>query len=130
MAAANGRQLTLSWDGAVLLGVRTRGYSITNDFIDITTDDDNGWRTLLSDPGLRAIEATVGGITKNQILLTAMMAANVSSKTLIVNLPTTTGTLTGSFFVSSYEETGEHDGAAEFTATLMSSGVVTFVAGV
>lgn len=129
MPAASGRLLNITWDGTVLLGVRTRGYSVTNDMIDVTTDDDNGWRTLLATPGLRSLEATVGGISQNQAVLTAIMAASISGKTLIVNLPTTTGTLTGTFFVSSYEETGEHDGAAEFTATFMSSGAVTYVAG-
>jgi predicted secreted protein len=58
------------------------------------------------------------------------MEASITGETLVVNLPTTTGTLTGTFFVSSYEENGEHDGAAEFTATFMSSGAVTYVAGV
>jgi len=129
MAVASGRALTISWDGAVLLGVRTRGYTITNDFVDVTTDDEGGWRTLLAEPGLRAIEATVGGVTKNQILLTEMMKANITGEPLVVNLPTTTGTLTGTYFCSSFEETGEHDGTVEFTATFMSSGVVTFVPG-
>ncbi len=130
MAAASGRLLTITWDAVVLLGVRTRGFSITNDMIDVTTDDDVGWRKLLATPGLRAIEATVGGITQNQILLASIMEASITGETLVVNLPTTTGTLTGTFFVSSYEENGEHDGAAEFTATFMSSGAVTYVAGV
>ena len=129
MPATNGRNLTLSWDGSVLAGVRTRGYTVTNDHVDVTSDDENGWRTLLAQPGLRSIEATVGGVSKDQILLAAMMQASITGKTFVVNLPLTTGTLTGSFHVTSFQETGEHDGAVEFTATFMSSGVVTYVAG-
>lgn len=130
MTAASGRLLTLTWDGAVLAGVRTRGYSITNDMIDVTTDDSLGWRTLLATPGLRSLEATVGGVTQNQVLLASIMNASMTSDALVVNLPTTTGTLTGQFYVTSFEENGEHDGAVEFTATFMSTAAVTYVAGV
>ncbi|TXH55058.1 MAG: hypothetical protein E6Q97_09630 [Desulfurellales bacterium] len=126
--AETGRALTISWDGTVLVGVRTKGYTVTNDYVDVTTDDDAGWRTLLATPGLRSLEVTVGGVTGDQVLLAAMMQANITGETLVVNLPTSTGTLTGTFLVSSYEESGEHSGSVEFTATFMSSGEVTYAA--
>lgn len=128
--AENGRKLKIDWNSVTLVGVRTRGYTVTADYVDVTTDDANGWRTLLSDPGVRSVEVTAGGITENQILLAELMAANIAGKPLTVQLPTTTGTLAGTFLVSSYEETGEHDGAVEFEATFMSSGSVTYTAGV
>lgn len=129
MPAASGRALTIDWDSVTIAGVRTRGYTITNDYVDVTTDDEDGWRTLLSDPATRSMEVTVGGLTKNQILLAEIMKANITGEPLTVNLPTTTGTLGGTFLVSSYEETGEHEGAVEFSATFMSSGEVTYTAG-
>ena len=94
-----------------------------------TARDDDGWRVLLADPGLRSVEVTVGGISSDQVLLAAIMAASVASATVTVQLPTTTGTLAGSYLISSFEQTGEHDGAVEFSATFMSSGVVTYTAG-
>ena len=127
--AANGRALTIDYKTTTLVGVRTKGYTITNDYVDVTTDDDDGWRVLLADPGLRSVEVTVGGISSDQIMLAAIMAANVTAETLTVQLPTTTGTLAGSFLISSFEQTGEHDGAVEFSATFMSSGAVTYTAG-
>lgn len=129
MAGANGRALTLDWDGTTLVGVRTRGYTITNDYVDVTTDDDDGWRTLLANPGLRQVEATAGGISSDQVLIAEMTKANITGEPLTIQLPTTTGTLAGTFLVSSFEQTGEHDGAVEFTATFMSSGAVTYTAG-
>lgn len=129
MAGANGRALTIKWDGTTLVGVRTRGYTITNDYVDVTTDDDNGWRTLLANPGLRSMEATVGGISSDQILIAEIMGASITGETLTVELPTTTGTLTGTFLCSSFEQSGEHDGAVEFSATFMSNGAVTYTAG-
>lgn len=131
MAGFNGRELTIDWDSTTLAGVRTRGYTVTNDYVDVTTDDDGGWRTLLADPGLRSVEVTVGGISSDEKLIAAIMQANMAAETLDVNLPTSLslpGSLSGSFLVSSFEQTGEHDGAVEFSATFMSTGAVTYTA--
>lgn len=135
MAGFNGRALTIDENSTTLVGVRTRGFTINNEYVDVTTDDDNAWRKLLSDPGLRSIEVTVGGITSDEILLAEIMAANVQQSAIDVNLATgtangvtTPGTLSGSFLISSYEDTGEHDGAVEFSATFMSDGVITYTA--
>ena len=130
MAGFNGRALVIDWDSVTLVGVRSKTYSITNDYVDVTNDDDSGWRTLLADPGLRSVEVTVAGITTDQVLLAEIMKANISGEPLAVDLPTATGaSLGGTFVVSSYEGSGEHDGAYEFSATFMSSGEVTYTAG-
>mgnify|MGYP002783607134 CR=1 len=127
--AESGRALTINWKTVTLAGVRTRGYTAANELVDVTSDDSNGWRTFLATPGVRSMEVTVGGITENQVLLADLMN-NAGSGALVVNLPTTTGTLAGTFMLESFGETGEHDGAVEFEATFQSSGIVTFVAGV
>lgn len=130
MAGHNGRELVIDWDSVTLVGVRTRTFSITNDYVDVTTDDDSGWRTLLADPGLRSLEVTVGGIASDQVLIAEIMKANIEGEPLDVNLPTATGAkLDGTFVVSSFEGNGDHDGAYEFSATFMSSGEVTYTAG-
>ena len=135
MAGFNGRKLTLDWDTATLVGVRTRGFTVNNEYVDVTTDDDNGWRTLLSDPGLRSVEVTVGGIASDEVLVAEMLKASITGEPLDILLPTgtaagitTPGKLAGTFLVSSYEQTGEHDGAVEFSATFMSAGVVAYTA--
>jgi TP901-1 family phage major tail protein len=132
MAGANGRDLKIEWGASptTLVGVRTRGYTVTNDYVDVTTDDDLGWRTLLATPGLRSVEVTVGGISSDQVLIGDIMAANITAKTLEVEFPITTGKLAGNFLVSSFEQTGEHDGAVEFSATFMSTGAVAYTAGI
>lgn len=131
MAGFNGRAFTFDWDSVTLVGVRTRGLNISNDYVDVTTDDDNGWRTLLADPGLRSIEVTIGGVTSDEVLLAAIMAASVSAETLTANLPSSLanpGTVAGSFLVSSFEQSGDHDGEVEFSATFMSTGAITYTA--
>lgn len=129
MAGHNGREVVIDWDSVQLVGVRTRTFSITNDYVDVTTDDDSGWRTLLADPGLRSVEVTVSGICSDEVLLAEIYAASIAATTLDVNLPSdlaVPGTLSGSFLVSSFEQSGEHDGAYEFSATFMSTGAVTY----
>lgn len=131
MAGFNGRQFTFDWETTTLAGVRTRGMTVTNDYVDVTNDDDAGWRTLLADPGVRSVEVTIGGITTDEVLLAAIMAASMTSGTLAGNLPsslTTPGTMSGEYLVSSFEQSGNHDGEVEFTATFMSTGEVTYTA--
>jgi TP901-1 family phage major tail protein len=131
MAGFNGRAFTFDWDSTTLAGVRTRGLSITNDYVDVTTDDDTGWRTLLATPGLRSIEVTIGGIATDEAVLADIMAANVAAATLQADLPSSLaspGNLSGSYLISSFEMSGDHDGAVEFSVTFMSTGAVTYTA--
>lgn len=135
MAGFNGRALTIDWDTTTLVGVRTRGFTISNEYVDVTTDDDDGWRTLLADPGVRSVEVSVGGITSDEVLIAEMLKASITGEPLSVKLPTgtaagilTPGTLGGTFLVNNYEQTGEHDGSVDFSATFMSTGTVTYVA--
>lgn len=129
--AFNGRALTIDWDSTTLTGVRTRGYTINNEHVDVTTDDDAGWRKMLADPGVRSIEVTVAGLVSDEAILADIMAASVASATLQIDLPSSLavpGNLSGSFFVTSLETNGEHDGAVEFSATFQSDGAVTYTA--
>ena len=131
MAGFNGRAFTFDWDSTTLAGVRTRALSVTNDYVDVTTDDDTGWRTLLADPGLRSIEVTIGGIVTDEAVLADIMAANVAVATLQADLPSSLaspGNLSGDYLISSFETSGDHDGAVEFSVTFMSTGEITYTA--
>lgn len=127
--AENGRALTINWKSVTLAGVRTRGHTLSNELVDVTSDDSNGWQTFLATPGIRSVEISVGGITENQTLI-ADFYSGLANGATVINLPTTTGTAAGTFMLESFSETGEHDGAVEFEATFKSSGPVTFTAGV
>lgn len=135
MAGFNGRELTVDFNTTTLVGIRTRGLSISAEAVDVTTDDDVGERTLLPDPGVRSAEIGVAGITSDEVLI-AEILSGIGGRTLkeaIVNLPstlTTPGTVTFDAFVSSLEITGEHDGAVEFTGTLMSAGPIVYTPSV
>lgn len=131
MAGFNGRELTIDWDATTLVGVRTRGVTNSNEMVDVTTDDDAGWRTLLATPGVKSVEVTVGGISSDEVLLAEFYNASTTGETLKIDLPsslTTPGNISGTFHLASFEITGEHDGAVEFSSTFQSSGAVTYTA--
>lgn len=127
--AHNGRSLKIDWDSTELVGVRSKSISTSNEYADVTSDEDGGWRMLLENPTLRAVEITVSGVTKDEVLLAAIYEANMTSTTLTATLPTsltTAGSLVGDFLISSYEQSGEHDGSYDFSATFMSTGEFTY----
>lgn len=131
MAGFNGRELTIDWDATTLVGVRTRGVTNSNEMVDVTTDDDAGWRTLLATPAVKSVEVTVGGISSDEVLLAEFYNASTTGETLKIDLPsslTTPGNVSGLFHLASFEITGEHDGAVEFSSTFQSSGAVTYTA--
>lgn len=131
MAGFNGRELTVDWDSTTLVGVKSRTISNSNEMVDVTTDDDSGWRKLLATPGLKSVEVSVSGVTSDEVLLAEFYNASTTGETLQVSLPSslaTPGNLSGTFHLSSFEQSGEHDGAYEFSATFMSSGAVTYTA--
>ena len=130
MAGHNGRELTIDWDSVTLVGVRSKGITRNNELVDVTTDDDNGWRTLLATPGIKSVEVTVSGISSDEVLIAEFYNASVTGETLTINLPTGSGTESGTFMLASFESNGEHDGAVEFSATFQSSGEVAYTASV
>lgn len=128
--AFNGRELTLDWNATTLVDVRSKTVSMTNDMVDVTTDDDSGWRTLLADPGLKSLEITASGVTSDEVLIAEYFSAT-PGQPLVTNLPSslaTPGDLDGRFYLSGLELSGESDGAYEFSATFMSSGAITYTA--
>lgn len=131
MAGFNGRSLTIDWDSTTLVGVRTRGVSMNNEMVDVTTDDDAGWRKLLATPGVKSLEVSVSGISSDEVLMAEFFNASTTGETLRIDLPSslaTPGNMSGTFHLASFEVNGEHDGAVEFSATFQSSGAVTYTA--
>ena len=128
----NGRTMTITWVSTVLTGVRVRGFTVNNEPVDITTDDDAGFRALLADPGTRSVDYDVAGITSDEILIAEMFTAIGSGahKAVSIALPTGNGTVAGNGMVTNLNVNASHDGAVEFTCTILSSGTVTYTASV
>ncbi|HEV7284319.1 MAG TPA: phage tail tube protein [Kaistia sp.] len=124
MAASIGRKVVLTWGGMAIPGVREKGISVNGEPIDITSDDDNGWRTLLEEAGERSVDISVSGVTKSQIFLTDMFAGTVQ-KPVTLTYPNG-AILAGTFHLASTSDTAPYKDAQTFEGTLQSTGVVTF----
>ena len=122
MAAANGRELKILKNNNPIAGVRTKTVAIAGEPIDITTDDDLGYRTMLAEAGTYSIDLTVEGVTKDDTLRSVILTGGTLLLTDISIEYPDGSTITGDFFLASVEDSGEYADALTFSASLQSSG--------
>ena len=128
MPASSGRELVLKRGTTVVAGVRTKAMAITRAGIDVTSDDDAGFRTMLGEPGQKELNVSVSGVTKDDVLRAdAVNGVTLQAYTLEFE---DGSTVTGDFFLSTYTETGTYNEAVTFEAELQSSGEFVFTAGI
>jgi len=128
MAATAGRKLRVKRGSTAVAGAVTDNLTINNEPIDITDKAANGWRTMLADVGVRSIEASVEGVLIDSTLIAVAVgtaSSLLSAHTLEID---GIGDFTGDFYLSSLEISGETEDAIRFTASIVSSGVITFTA--
>ena len=127
MAAAKGRSLLVKKGSTVLAGMRTKGVALNGEPIDVTTDDDGGWRTLLSDVGTLSVDLSIEGITKDDTLRALIAAGGTSLMLTDITVEFLDGNgFSGNFFLNSLEETGTYNEAITFSGSLQSSGTITY----
>lgn len=127
MAAQAGRTISLTWNGSAPLGVRQKDIAFNGEEINVTSDEDNGWQTLLTISGERNVEITVSGVVKDRRFKDDW-AAGTRTRTAV--LTAADGTIiSGSFFLSAYKEGAPYNDAVTFDATLKSTGEVSYTAG-
>lgn len=122
-----GRLAVLKKGVTTIAGVKTKSMSIANEPVDITSDDDAGFRALLAAAGTRALDFSVEGTAKDTTLLTTAIGADAGLLTGYSLFFPTVGTVAGDFFLTSFELSGETAAAVTFSASLVSSGAYTFV---
>lgn len=128
MAALSGRDLIVKKGATVIGGVKTTSLSVDNSMVDITSKDSDGFRTLASFAGTRAMTISLDGIWDDDLLSAVALGTDsalltditIESKSLTDGA--TTGTLSGDFYLASYEISGSDAEAITHTATLESSG--------
>lgn len=121
MAAAVGRTLTLTYGGAVIAGARTKTITINGTPVDITSDDDSGYRTLLEASGEKQIDMSVEGLAKDDVLVEALANNGTLIAEAVLTLPSG-ATITGDFRLNSVELGAPYNDAVTFTAELQSTG--------
>lgn len=129
---STGRSFILSKNSIALAGIKEKSFSINNESIDITSDDDAGWRKLLSTQGVSSIEISGSGVVYDNAFRKLALLEGVATPMLTdIELEFPDGdTLAGDFFLSTYEESGSTADQVTFSITLMSSGAPTFTESV
>lgn len=126
MAANIGREFVIKKGATAIAGVRTKSLSFNGEPIDVTTDDDNGFRTLLATAGQKSVDMSVEGLTKDATIREAALSGTSLLLTdITVDYPNG-DKLAGNFFLNSVEESGTYNDAITFTASLQSSGEFTY----
>ena len=128
MAADVGRNLKILQGLVVLAAVRNKSVSFAGEPIDITSDDDAGFRLLLAEEGQKSIDMSVDGVIKDAVLRGQALSGSSLMLTDVNILWPNGDTLTGDFFLASYEESGAYKDAITFTASLQSSGPYVYTA--
>ncbi|WP_329610637.1 phage tail tube protein [Advenella mandrilli] len=129
MTAMVGRKVTFTptAGGTAIMGMKTKTMTMNNEPIDITSDDDDGWTTFLgTDPAVRSMEMSVEGVAKDDTLIKlALGAGGALVSDYELNFPGW-GKVSGDFHIGSVELGAPHNEAVTFSATITSSGELTY----
>ena len=132
MAKVAGRNIKImkgTGVGAIMIaGGRSDSIKINNEPIDVTDKGSAGWKELLNDASVRSVEMTAGGVLSGDELIAAALGATSALFDDYEIRIQGIGTAAGSFFFANLEVSAPHDGPGEFTATIMSSGEITWTA--
>lgn len=126
MASNIGRDFVIKKATTAIAGCRTKTVTFNGEPIDVTTDDDSGFRTLLGTEGQKSIDMSVEGLTKDDVLRQAALSGSSLLLTDITVEYPNGDSLSGDFFMTSLEETGTYNDAVTFTASFQSSGEFTY----
>lgn len=125
-----GRDIGFQWGGNsptdTILGVREKGIELNGEAVDVTSDENNGWRTVLSKPGQNEVTISISGVTKDTKLKEAWFADPSQRMQLATITYPDGGVMSGLFFLQSYSETGAYNDATTFEAELISNGVISY----
>jgi TP901-1 family phage major tail protein len=122
-----GREVTFGpsgTDGVVLTGMRTKTVSINSEPIDVTSDDDDGWRKLLEAPGMRSVDISAEGVSKDPAVIAALINGGLLGG-YDLTFPGW-GVLSGTWRLNSGENVAAYNDAVTFSTSFQSSGEITW----
>lgn len=127
MARYGGRDVVIKIDGAPVAVVRESTLTHNKEAVDVTANEDDGWRRLLPISGSRSIDSSVSGVCDDvNIPQLQNLWNNDTFADVTIEYPDgSTAQAEDGFYLNGFEVSGSHDGEAAFSATLQSSGEVT-----
>lgn len=126
MAATSGRDFVIKKDGTAIAGLRENSLALDGSPVDITSKDDNGFRTLADFAGVKSFDISASGVLVDTVLQD--IALNPASSLLLddVTLEFADGTIVaGDVYLASADFAGAHDGENTYDVSLQSSGAWT-----
>ena len=127
MAEYLGRNLVLKKNNVVLAGVRSKSMTVGIDNVDVTTDDDSGFRTQLAEAGQVNLDISFDGIETDSVVRDLVLSGGTSQQYTDLTLTWPNGdVLSGTFNLGGYEESGTYNDAVTFSSSMQSSGQWTY----
>lgn len=110
-------------------GIRTTGLTINNNPVDITNVASEGYREWLPDGGIQQFSMAIDGIFDSQTNGADLLFTAARNRTLIeAQIISGHGDeFRGNVVVTSFQRTGQFDGAETFSAQLESSGQLLYI---
>ena len=129
MAEYLGRNLLLKKSAVVIATLRSKSLSCNGSPVDVTTDDNNGNRTLLSELAEKSSDISADGIESDGVLRALWFSGGMNQLYTDFTITWPNGDILASDFVfASYEESGTYNDAVTFSISLQSSGAPTYTA--
>lgn len=125
MANSAGRELVVKKNSTAIASVTVTTVTMQSTPIDITSKDDAGYATFLADVfASETCELSCEGYTDDDVFADIAFATSAAGRHLSdITLERPNGdVISGSFIMTAYNEAGDHDGAHEFTCTLVRNG--------
>lgn len=119
-----GRGYVISVGGTDIGVARTKGFTINNTVVNVSSDGDAGIQRLLDAPGEKSIEITVDGMvdpTDTTMFDLANSGTDIVDEIIFTS---STETITGNFAITSYNEGMPYNDAVTFSASFSSDGAI------
>jgi predicted secreted protein len=122
-----GRDLVLKKNNVVVATLRAKSMTVGVDNVDVTTDDENGHRTLLAEAGQVNLDISFDGVEEDGIFRGLTLTGGTAQQYTDFTLTWPSGdVLSGTFNLGGYEESGSYNDAVTFSSSLQSSGSWTY----
>ncbi len=117
-------------EGNAVAGLNATNITVNREEIDVTTNDEDGFRTLLGEAGQLGWEISAEGIVRpgNLDLLREAFNPNTSLTKYTLEFPWG-DEATADWFIGNFELGAETQEAVTFSGTFMSSGIVEYTEG-
>lgn len=127
MAGFVGRTVALTWNGAAVAGCREKKVAATGAAVDVSSDEDLGYRVLLDVAQQNELNISLSGVTKASVLRADWMAGT-RTRAVVLTYPDGS-VISGNFYMSNYNEGLPYKDAVTFDVELQSTGAWAYTPG-